>query len=383
MKILNLFLAIVFLFKLELSFSQTQNVVVVIIDGARYTETFGDPEHTYVPRMAELAQEGTIISEFYNDGFTYTSRAVPALWCGSWTEVQNINYEGSNTQCTLDPSIFEYFRKQKNQPDTKSIHELTYVSSLWLQSFHSDYGEDYWPYTVSQGSTDEEVVNQAKEDMATYQPQLTWVYLPNVDHEGHSGVWENYTGAISTADSLVNELWSYIQNDPFYKDNTTLLVTNDHGRHTDDFLGHGCSCDGCRHIMFLALGPDVKQNYVSDTYRVLPDFATTAALLLDIDMEYATGNVAQEIFLPGTYIEIVKPNNIKITNNFCSFNIEKEQVINIEVYDINGRKVKIIESKKFNSGAYKINYNLDDLQGIYLIKISSKNINYSQKVLLY
>lgn len=150
MKPIHILLTILFLFKLELSFSQTQNVVVVIIDGARYTETFGDPEHTYIPKMAELAQEGTIISEFYNDNYTYTSRAVPALWCGSWTDVTAINYQGSDTQYTEDPSIFEYFRKQKNQPETKCIHELTYVSSLWLQSFHTDYGEDYWPYTMSQ-----------------------------------------------------------------------------------------------------------------------------------------------------------------------------------------------------------------------------------------
>ncbi len=380
MKKLNTLIILLFLFKSATLFSQTQNVVVVIIDGARYTETFGDASHTYIPKMAELAQQGTIISNFYNDNYTYTSRAVPALWCGSWTDITYLNYQGSDTQCTDDPSIFEYFRKQKNQPETKCIHELTDVPSLWLQSFHADYGENYWPYTVSQGSTDEEVVNQAKVDMTTFQPQLLWVYLPNVDHEGHSGIWENYTGAIKTADSLVFQLWDFIQNDSFYKDNTTMLVTNDHGRHTDDFSGHGCSCEGCRHIMFLAIGPDVKQNYVSDIHRVLPDFAVTASSILDVNPEYSTGSVIPEIFLAGTDVKTFKTDDIKITDRFCSFNLKEEQIVSIKFIDIQGRIIKNIETKRFTPGFNRVNYALNDLHGIYLINLSGKTFNRTQKV---
>lgn len=218
--------------------------------------------------------------------------------------------------------------------------------------------------------------------MTTYQPQLLWVYLPNVDHEGHTGVWENYTGAIKTADSLVFRLWDFIQNDPFYKDNTTLLVTNDHGRHTDDFSGHGCGCEGCRHIMFLALGPDVKQNYVSDTRRVLPDFAVTASMLLDVNPEYATGAIAQEIFLPGTNIKTVDPVKIKLTDKFCSFNLDRGQLISLKIYDVQGRTIKNIVAEKFPSGYNEITYELNDLHGIYFFKISGETINYTQKILI-
>jgi len=364
------------------SFSQSRNVVIVIIDGARYTETFGDATHTYIPKMAAMAEEGALISEFYNDGFTYTSKAVPALWCGTWSGVQNIYYNGSNTQYTIDPSIFEYFRKQKNKPATQSIYELTSVSSLWLQSFHSDYGSDYWPYTVSQGSTDEEVVIQAKIDMSVYRPQLLWVYLPNVDHEGHSGIWDNYIGAIKTADSLVYDLWTSIQGDSFYKDNTTLLVTNDHGRHTTDFSGHGCDCEGCRHIMFLAIGPDVKKNFVSNTQRVLPDFAVTASFLLDVNPEFATGSVAYEIFVQGTGINKLSPKNIIITDKYCYFNLLKEQHISINLYDIQGKNIKQIFSGKLFPASHQLSYELNNLHGFFLMQIIGEEINYTQKLIL-
>ena len=47
--------------------SASDNLVMVIIDGARYSETFGDEAHTYIPRMAVIAQEGTLIDNFQND----------------------------------------------------------------------------------------------------------------------------------------------------------------------------------------------------------------------------------------------------------------------------------------------------------------------------
>lgn len=29
---------------------------------------------------------------------------------------------------------------------------------------------------------------------------------------------------------MIEELWNYVQSDPFYKDQTTIIVTTDHGR---------------------------------------------------------------------------------------------------------------------------------------------------------
>ena len=34
---------------------QAESFVLVIIDGARYSETFGDPDHLYVPKMYEMS----------------------------------------------------------------------------------------------------------------------------------------------------------------------------------------------------------------------------------------------------------------------------------------------------------------------------------------
>src|SRR5690606_40114481 len=43
----------------------TENVIVVVIDGPRFSETWGHPERQYIPKMAEvLAPQGTFFENF-------------------------------------------------------------------------------------------------------------------------------------------------------------------------------------------------------------------------------------------------------------------------------------------------------------------------------
>ncbi len=85
------------------------------------------------------------------------------------------------------------------------------------------------------------------------------VNFPSTDIKGHSGIWNDYVNALTNADKLIYQLWQKIQNDPYYKNTTTLFITNDHGRHSDGFKNHGCDCDGCEHLMLLAIGKNIPQ----------------------------------------------------------------------------------------------------------------------------
>lgn len=360
----------------------SQNVINIIIDGARYTETFGDPDRQYIPKMNELAQEGTIIDNFYNDNYTYTSRAVPALWCGGWTNVVDTFYNGNYTQYTTLPSIFEYFEKQKNPGDFKNVYVLKYLNSLWLQSFHPEYGEDFWPTVFSSGDNDLDVLENALQIMNDYHPQFLFIYLANVDHEGHSGDWNRYVNAISIADSFVYRIWQEVENDPFYSGNTTMLVTNDHGRHTNDFSGHGCSCEGCRHIMFLALGPNVKQNFISAQERYLPDYAVTSASLLDVDMVLSNGNITNEIFETQNTINEFVDNDIIFKNNSLFFTLVKDEFVSIDMYDFTGRKIKTFFSGTLKHGEHVVYVNTESYSGVYLLRFSTNTFSNTLKIIL-
>lgn len=379
-------------------YSISQNVIVVIIDGARYSETFGDPNRTYIPKMDSLSNYGAYIDEFYNDSMTYTSRAVPALWTGSWTEVQDTFYNGSWTQYTLKPSIFEYYRKHKSVTADQCYYILKYISSLWLPSFHQNYGPNYWPTFHSEGFSDLDVLNEALSVLNTYHPQHVWIYFADVDSKGHSGNWNEYTNAIQIADSAVSVIWNFIQNDPVYQNNTYLFVTNDHGRHDNahgGFQHHGDGCDGCRHIMFLALGPAVKQNLVTTTCRRIPDLSVTIAHILNIIAEYTTGDYLFEIFdssvgLSETILQ--KTNKLILTKNYpnpfnstttINFFIKNSSHVLIELYSVFGRRLKILQNQRMNTGEYNFKFNLSDLaSGVYLYKIQIGDLIHTNKIVL-
>jgi hypothetical protein len=126
---------------------------------------------------------------------------------------------------------------------------------------------------------------------------VIYLYFPDVDHAGHSGVWEDYLAKIREADSLTKALWDTIQTDAVMANKTTMFITNDHGRHTTNFNGHGDSCFGCRHVMMFAIGPDFLQNaHVNSPRARMTDITKTAGELLGYSSPLSTGRVMTELF---------------------------------------------------------------------------------------
>lgn len=135
-------------------------------------------------------------------------------------------------------------------------------SKLNALSYSTDpsYGISYQASTNCTDITDNEVYANLVSIMDTHHPRLMIVNLPDTDKKGHIGFWPNYVAALTNADALVYQLWQKIESDAFYQNTTTLFITNDHGRHDiahGDFQHHGDDCDGCEHIMLLAMGRNV------------------------------------------------------------------------------------------------------------------------------
>jgi hypothetical protein len=285
----------------------TEHVVLVIIDGLRYSEGLGDAEKTFTPRMHALAREGSIVEPFLNDGVTKTRRAVPAIWSGSWSEpieVSEPECSGGLTYRATAPTVFEYYRKYHRRPQTECVYVLGEVYCPWQCSMAEGYGPEYWPRYVLHARTDLERWQRARTILQEEHPGFMMLYLPDVDHGGHSGDWEAYTQAVMTADTIVGQLWDILQEDPVYAGRTTLIVTNDHGRHDDrphsphnGFSGHGDGCHGCRTIQMLMVGPETRRGFVSTTPRTIPDIAPTVGLLLGFPTEQATGQPMRELLI--------------------------------------------------------------------------------------
>ena len=98
------------------SLYRTQNVIVLIIDGPRFSETFGDSTCQYIPNLSkELAPQGVLFTNFRNNGTTNTNSGHTAITTGVY---QNIKNNGS--ELPKYPSFFQYYLKEKKVSKEKA-----------------------------------------------------------------------------------------------------------------------------------------------------------------------------------------------------------------------------------------------------------------------
>ena len=269
------------------SLISAQNVIIVVIDGVRYSETFGS-DGKYIPRMYnDLAQLGTVFTNFRiaEEGITSTNPGHASILTGTWQIIENDGSEHPNK-----PTIFEYFRKEfsAKKTDCFIVAGKKKIDALAYSSFNG-YGSKFGASTNCLDTGDNNVYDSLITILDKYHPRLMLVNFPSTDIKGHSGIWNDYVNALTNADKLIYQLWQKIQNDPYYKNTTTLFITNDHGRHSDGFKNHGCDCDGCEHIMLLAIGKNIPQGKKNYELHQQIDLAGTTGSLLGFKTPFTEG----------------------------------------------------------------------------------------------
>lgn len=283
---------------------KTKNVIILVMDGPRYSETWGDPTHQYIPYMSNvMAEKGVVYTNFTNEGSTFTTPGHAAVTTGVYESINN-----SGDELPTYPSIFQQWRKSK---ETDSLTSWIISSKDKLEVL-SNCQDPNWSDTSRPSTscgenglgsghrTDNATFERAMEILADYKPQLALVQFRQPDLAGHQNNWEAYLQGIRDSDRYMYEIWNFIQNDSYYKATTTVFITNDHGRHLDGiangFIGHGDDCQGCKHINLFVSGPDFPQNQIINTSRELIDIPSTIAELLDFEMPNGNGVVMEELF---------------------------------------------------------------------------------------
>lgn len=283
---------------------ETQYVWIMIIDGPRFTETFGDSTHKYIPNLANnLAKEGTLFMNFRNNGPTYTNAGHTAITTGNYQSISNAGKE-----LPKKPSMFQYYLKNR-QVDKNDAYIVSSKGKLEILANTKDknWWNTYMPATycgknglATEYINDEQTHNKLIDLMTDKAPHLLLANYLAVDSYGHSNEWEAYLNAIKKCDAFAMDLWKRIQKNPTLQNKTALIITDDHGRHLDGrkdgFVNHGDNCEGCRKIFMLALGPDFKKNEVVQTEGELIDLSKTIAEILHFDMPTSEGRILNELF---------------------------------------------------------------------------------------
>lgn len=130
-------------------------------------------------------------------------------------------------------------------------------------------------------------------------PPVLAISYGDTDDFAHDGDYEQYLRAAHRADKMIAQLWQFIQQDPYYKDQTHLLITTDHGRgsHKDDWQHHASQkatqgymkslshfaqgIVGSDKVWIAGIGPNIKASPTASFEKItLNQFAPTALVLL-------------------------------------------------------------------------------------------------------
>jgi len=279
----------------------TENVIIIVMDGARYTETWGDATHSNIPNISNnIAPKSVINTNFRNNQFTWTSPGHLAICSGKYYNPNN-----GGIELPPFPTIFQYFNKTY---PSKSSWIITSKDKLEVLANTSDtsYNNLYLPSTncgingLGTGyREDSTTLNVALNIFSNNHPNLALVNFREPDYTAHSGDSIGYVQEIYNVDSLINIIFNFVENDPVYKGKTTIFITNDHGRHDDlsgSFADHGDNCEGCEHLLFCAYGPDFKENVVISSPYEQIDIAPTIGKLLDFEVKNSDGVIMQNLF---------------------------------------------------------------------------------------
>lgn len=270
---------------------QTEHVIIVVIDGTRWSETWGATPGLIPNMSTRLKGKGSFLPNFFNDGYTYTNSGHAAITTGVNQPIDNYGEE-----FPANPSIFQYFLKQSGKPVTAAwIVSSKDKLHILANTLHPDWQDMYQP-SVNAGVNgpgtgyrmDSLTLIEAKRILATHKPNLMLINFMEPDGYAHAGNWDNYLRGISRGDRYVKELWDFLRKDKAFRKKTTLFITTDHGRHLDGikdgWVNHGDHCAGCEQIYLLALGPDFRRGEVEARYTLI-DIAPTVGRLLNFEMD--------------------------------------------------------------------------------------------------
>lgn len=123
--------------------------------------------------------------------------------------------------------------------------------------------------------------------LQTKKPKVLYISYGETDEWAHSGRYKDYLNAANMVDKWIQDIWTYVQNDPYYKNKTAIFITTDHGRGDiikKEWTSHNNKIQDSYQIWFAAMGPGIKPKGEVKTTQQLyqKQFAQTMASLLGL-----------------------------------------------------------------------------------------------------
>ena len=100
----------------------------------------------------------------------------------------------------------------------------------------------------------------ALEHLKNKKPRLLYIAYGETDDYAHDGKYDAYIKSAQQTDKFIEEIWNWIQQEPSYKNKTTLILTTDHGRGVGkQWTSHNSEIAGSDEIWIGLIGPDTEK----------------------------------------------------------------------------------------------------------------------------
>ena len=114
-------------------------------------------------------------------------------------------------------------------------------------------------YNKTETRQDQLTFITAKEYIGKFQPPIVYLGFGETDEMAHRGRYDLYLEKAAAIDKMIGELWHWVQSNPRYKDNTTFIITTDHGRgrSSSKWTDHGLFVNGSSQTWLVLIGPNI------------------------------------------------------------------------------------------------------------------------------
>ena len=287
------------------------NVFVITIDGFRWEELFKGADSSLIFDSKNV-KDTILARQMYWDSTIQLrrQRLMPFFWnviakqgqlygnrlFNSKVDVKNfykISYPGYNELLTgyadwkpmlnfaiqnKNTNVLEYLNNQPGYAGKtaafSSWNIMSYVFNEKRSGFFMNSGYEMLDGDDETAKMIDTVQKNAREgktrnDQLTYlsarhfiernHPKVFFLGLGESDEYGHQGEYDMYLQKAMEVDRIIADLWYYIQTDPFYRNNTSLLITTDHGRGKGGkWVTHGFWTKGSGETWLALMGPDIS-----------------------------------------------------------------------------------------------------------------------------
>jgi len=336
---------------------KTRNVVLIVSDGVRWQEVFTGADPTLLNEKdgGIWDKEEDLRREFWRADASERRKALfPFLWStvatrgqifgnqtrGSIARVTNglaFSYPGYNEMLTGHPdarinsnefgpnpniSVFEWLN---TLPDLRGRVSVFATWATFKDIFnvrrsqlplHVGWDLPYQAplsprqellnqlYQTTTRMDDEDVYDAflqvpLLDAVAKDQPRVLFVGYGETDNWAHAGRYDLVLHSAHLFDHFVEQLWTTLQRLPAYRDQTTFIITTDHGRGSGlvEWKDHGVEQKGSENIWIAVLGPDTpplgERTQVAELHQA--QIAATVAALLGKDYRKAVPAAAAPI----------------------------------------------------------------------------------------